>query len=527
MKATAYTATQSFRDTPMHKTTLACVAIAGLATGAYAQLACDTADLLVPDATPLAVGTDPVWIETGDLDDDGLPDLVVVNRGSGDLSVFLASVGGGFHPETRLPLPFTAPDVARIGDVNNDGIADIVVSQGGDIVFELDPIAVLLGQGVGAFAPANLITDDSDSVAERLPVADIALADLDDDGNLDIVASSDSVTSPSGVQARFGAGDGTFTFQRAIASGISQTAGELVAADIDADGLIDLVVQSNQVPFHVLLNAGAELLDPPRAETSSSFEALTIRVEDLNGDGLPDIVAELGQTGRFAYPATGIATYSSPIPIPVDRTSDLELRDLNNDGNPDLIAATQAGVALLLGNGDGTFQTAVIDNPTIEYAVVAVLDIDQAGGLDVVAANKVSGTLDVFLNACELPPAFTITPPTSVVIDSRASATLTAIAGLGTAPISSVWQRDGAPVAGFPGLSGEVSATLSFAPTAPFQSGVFENVAGNTFGQAVAGPTVVAVRPAPGSAAGDINNDGSEDFFDLIDLLRLIDQSQD
>ncbi|MEN0021504.1 MAG: FG-GAP-like repeat-containing protein, partial [Planctomycetota bacterium] len=225
--------------------------------------------------------------------------------------------------------------------------------------------------------------------------------------------------------------------------------------------------------------------------------------------------------------ATGIATYDSPVPIAVGRTSAFDLRDLNNAGQPDLIAATQAGVALLLGNGNGTFQPAVIDNPAADYAAVAVLNIDQTGGLDVVATNSVSGTLDVFLNACDLPPAFTVTPPTSVVIDSGSSTSLTAIAGLGTAPISSTWQRDGVPIAGFPGLSGEDSPTLSFAPAAPFQSGVFENVAGNAFGQSVAGPTVVAVRPSPGSASGDVNNDGSEDFFDVIELLRLIDQSQD
>ena len=92
-----------------------------------------------------AVGEDPVDLAAGDIDGDGLLDIVVVNRVSGDLSILYGAGGGALFAEEAIALGAT-PVSVTVEDTNGDGHADLVVT----VVGEEAPV-VLLGDGTGQF----------------------------------------------------------------------------------------------------------------------------------------------------------------------------------------------------------------------------------------------------------------------------------------------------------------------------------------------------------------------------------------
>ena len=99
------------------------------------------------------VGQLPQSVAIGDLDGDGNPDLAVANRLSADVSVLLGNGLGGFAAAVSVPAGASPLSVA-IDDLNLDGSPDLVVANGGTQANPGSTISVLLGNGLGGFAPA-------------------------------------------------------------------------------------------------------------------------------------------------------------------------------------------------------------------------------------------------------------------------------------------------------------------------------------------------------------------------------------
>jgi Flp pilus assembly secretin CpaC len=100
--------------------------------------------------SPIAVGTAPVAIATGDLNADGVPDLAVVNQGDNTVSVLLGSsnLDGTFTEATGSPLPTaTTPAGIVIANFANGAVPDIAVTNKGS-----STLGVYIGQGKGTFA---------------------------------------------------------------------------------------------------------------------------------------------------------------------------------------------------------------------------------------------------------------------------------------------------------------------------------------------------------------------------------------
>jgi len=100
--------------------------------------------------SPIAVGTSPVAIATGDLNADGVPDLAVVNQGDNTVSVLLGSsnLDGTFTDATGSPLPTaTTPAGIVIANFANGAVPDIAVTNKGS-----STLGVYIGQGMGTFA---------------------------------------------------------------------------------------------------------------------------------------------------------------------------------------------------------------------------------------------------------------------------------------------------------------------------------------------------------------------------------------
>jgi FG-GAP-like repeat/EF hand len=167
-------------------------------------------------------------VEAADLDGDGHPDLAVSAGGS--LLVLLGKGDGSFAPARRASGVPSAAALAA-ADLDGDGRIDLVVAHGGEQVS-----TVLLNAG-GAFRPAWTVPSSGK----------LRVADLDEDGIADLVVLGDALVIYRGK------GDGTFEVARAYGFGGSDVA----VADVDGDGRLDIVLPAgNRSPFvSVLPNA--------------------------------------------------------------------------------------------------------------------------------------------------------------------------------------------------------------------------------------------------------------------------------
>lgn len=187
----------------------------------------------------LFAGNMPNTVLEADVNNDGFPDLVVLNTISGlppeDVSVLLGKGDGSFEDERRFPLGDGA-ELSMI-DMDSDGVLDLVALNGND-----EDISILLGNGNGTFQPQQRFD------VGRFPT-DFAAADLNGDSAPDLVTINDFAND---VSVLLGNGDGTLQPEDRL-TGLTGSPTDLAIADFDGDAIPDIVttnVGSNEISLH-------------------------------------------------------------------------------------------------------------------------------------------------------------------------------------------------------------------------------------------------------------------------------------
>jgi FG-GAP-like repeat/PASTA domain len=266
-------------------------------------------------------GSGSTALATGDLNGDGVPDLVTANAGgeddAGTVSVLLGRGDGSFPSRHDYPAG-DEPDSVAVGDVNGDHKPD-VVSNGGSTV------SVFLNTGDGGLAPKVDYRDGGGGSPVRL-------VDVDGDGHLDVVTAGGRT-----VSVLRNVGDGTFGPPKKYDSGADTIS--VAGADLNGDGKPDLVVSHQERPsVSVLLNAGDGTFTARRDyRTGSAFQP-TIAMADMNGDGYPDLVTP-GELGISLLLNAGDGTFELPLAYRGgSENGAVAVGDLNGDGRPDIAA---------------------------------------------------------------------------------------------------------------------------------------------------------------------------------------------
>src|SRR2546425_30496 len=253
--------------------------------------------------------------------------------------------------------------------------------------------------------------------------ASVAVGDFNRDGRPDLAVANYAASLPGTVSVLLGNGDGTF--QPALIFGTSGANPEYVAVgDFNGDGVPDLAVaHSGSTPgtVSVLLGNGDGTFQPARLFAAGQG-SLSVAVGDVNGDGRPDLavanyysndVSVLLGNGDGTFQAAQSFTTAGPNPVTV------AMGDVNGDGRLDLAVTNSANtssgalpgnISVLLGNGDGTFQTARTLDVGITPAFVAVRDVNGDGRPDLAVANFNSNNVPVLINTpAPAPTTFPLT----------------------------------------------------------------------------------------------------------------------
>lgn len=425
-----------------------------------------------------------------DVTGDGKPDLLLV--GNSSTAVILAVYPGNGDGTFQLPIlssytpagfdgfpRFVCP--MGVGDINSDGKMDLVVLDG-------SAADLLPGNGAGGFTYEQSIQLNVNEATADL----LYLQDLNGDGHPDIL-----VTDPIGADFRVLLGNGDGTFATPVTYSLGTPAGPFLLVDVDGDGHPDVltVYYDANRPYQ---------LGYLKGNPDGTFSTLNglgaspvqnqplVLAKDVNGDGLVDLffltpsglAVCLGQAGlSFGAPLTTISGGSMSPYTTLPTT--LIVADFNEDGHNDVAMAVEGGIALLFGNGNGTF------------ASDDFYDVGHPVGSAAVAKFSGSGNMDI---AVSLPATF----PRLLLGDGKGNFTLgpdpNPIYG-SQAPVVTVLAAD---------FNGDGKPDLNLGNMIPnTPSSASQSVAFNQGNGVFSAPVAV---PSSSPIMADLNGDGHTDM---------------
>jgi hypothetical protein len=355
-------------------------------------------------------------VAVADVNGDGKPDVLVANGSASSLdyssdsvAVMLGCGDGSFQAApTYSPGGTFQAYSAAMADLNGDGKTDLVVTSYCLTILNcIGAVDVLLGQGDGTFQPPQSYA--SGGYATQT----VTIADVNGDGIRDLLVADQCLgTSDCGntdangsVDVLLGNADGSFKPAQTYDSG-GRFANSIVVADVNGDGKLDLVVGNQCLSsadcssgaVTVLLGKGDGTFQAAQAFSSGGYSANSVLVADVNGDGIPDLLvadtclsSDCAENGQVAVLfGNGDGTFQAAQTYDSGSTTahSLLAADVNGDGKLDLIVSNSDSVGVLLGNGDGTFQSSLITPAAYGYqGHLVAADFNGDGKLDIASSD--------------------------------------------------------------------------------------------------------------------------------------------
>ncbi len=322
----------------------------GNGTGAFVEVT--ALESLLPDVSRMSV--DAV---ADDFDGDGRIDVLTA-LGESTFAplpklVLYRNEGPGSFEESEAPIPgdFTRTIGVKSGDADGDGDADAMTFGLSDSDGSGGGIQLYRNDGTGQFARTQIYSAKE--------ILDIALGDLDADGDLDVAVARDPSQVFVPPVTLLNDGVGVFVEESATFTPADHSSNDVELADFDGDGALDALFG--------------------------------------NFDGSGPFTTATGQDRLFLGSGTGAFSFApGQLPVDLRDTNLLAVGDVDLDGDLDVWAGHDDGDALMLNDGFGTFSASASPLPGTALGAgdLVLVDVDLDGWLDALATDPVA----LFLN---------------------------------------------------------------------------------------------------------------------------------
>jgi len=363
-------------------------------------------------------------VTAGDIDGDGLQDLVVGTRSGRPVQVFIADVPRESCQCQRdfRTGPISIPDSGgnegvALADFDNNGTLDLVIANGGG-----QPDTVWTNDGAGNFV--------LEATLQPSNANDVAVGDFNNDGAMDIAIAA---ASPNPVY--FGDGNGGFgipvMLEDAVGGGLS-----FGVAVLDGNTSDDIVFANVGSESHIWTYSGGTSFTI--RDRLSIGDAVSVAAEDLNNDFVDDLVFGRVPAGVGDVPSNpvlinnGDGTFGNPSEmLGISPTSDVLIGDVNEDGAMDIVFVNASGVHQIWTAASGSFQLhgeQIIDLDAVAGVLtdLGFADNGDPGGVDLALGGASGAGASVYLNDSfgnlglgdAVPPVITLIGEASVSIAS-------------------------------------------------------------------------------------------------------------
>lgn len=387
----------------------------------------------------------PLWVVTGDFNNDKKIDVVALNYPSGDIVIFQGNGDGTLkNPILYSTGEGTFSRSLAVGDLNNDNQLDIMSANYGT-----NSIGILYGYGNGTFAEvttyfiedgfqplsvacANLNGDQwLDIVAvyvQRSSIGllfglgytytakeltyttgsgshpnSISISDFNNDGNLDVAIAN---SGNDNIGIRLGFGNGSFETETTFFIGSGSDPQFITVTDINTDNKMDIIAASPASDAIIVLygHGDGTFLRQESYSTGDQSQPSSIAFADFNNDNISDIIVSnqgidsLGVFLSFDYATFGHQTiYKTGF----DSSSySVATGDFNHDNKQDIVVVNyhRSNIGIFLGYGNDTFsaQTVYSTGYQSQPMCVAIGDFNHDNNLDIVVTNSGTNNIGVF-----------------------------------------------------------------------------------------------------------------------------------
>ena len=348
-------------------------------------------------------GQGPAGIVIADFTGDGKPDVITANYGGSSISLLRHNGLNGQQAGFLPPVSFNATNHAEkiaAADVNGDGVLDVVVGETVDIG-PLATLAVMINTGNGNFA-APVIYDAAPG--GRFGSTAVALADLDNDGDVDLIGGglySVGSLDNGAVTIRRNNGSGTFGAAEIILftnPNFVPNPKEITTGFINGDGFPDIVAavpSGRAIEGFVVVNSnGSGGFNTP-VYYEASQQTFDVAIVDLDNDGDGDVITLANSSAAITvHENLGNGSFPVLTRYEVASLSDaVESADIDNDGDIDIVVNGEVDISsldpvvkILKNNGNGTFAPAIDYTPTRNFGDMKLRDINGDGFVDLILA---------------------------------------------------------------------------------------------------------------------------------------------
>ncbi|MGC2509457.1 MAG: FG-GAP-like repeat-containing protein, partial [Acidobacteriaceae bacterium] len=236
-------------------------------------------------AATYTVGKQPYQVAIGDVNGDGHPDLAVANYGANTVTILFGSASGTFTVQPTTLTTCANPYGVAIGDFKHNGFPSVAVT-----CYNSSQLEIFPNNGNGTFGSPYMYTVGN-TLSSLVPnPASIALGDFNRDGKLDIVVGNTTANNIS-----FFAGNGDNTFAASVESPSLNFPDSIVAGDFNGDGILDIAgVAPNFNAVELTLGVGdgtfGTLAQRAPGELTAKTQPWALAAGDFNNDGHLDIV---------------------------------------------------------------------------------------------------------------------------------------------------------------------------------------------------------------------------------------------